>query len=235
MGERKYGKLLTIILVVVVMGVLGLLIFLGIDIYKQITTKEEIKEALNKYDNMINGQFNVESSDEDDLVEEEVNIEFFNKEENKEIEEKPEEKPKPKPENNTIKHKGYNMVGKIEIPATRLKSPILEKTTPSSIEAAVAIMYSENGVNQVGNTVIAGHNYRNGSFFGNNDRLKIGDKIYITDNSGKRIEYKIYNIYETSPDDSDYIVRDTKGKREVSLTTCTNNSKGRLIIWAVER
>ena len=44
----------------------------------------------------------------------------------------------------------------------------------------------------------------------------------------------IYNIYETSPDDSDFYTRDTKGKREISLTTCTDNSKARLIIWAVE-
>ena len=115
-----------------------------------------------------------------------------------------------------------------------MEYPILEKTTPSSIELAVAIMYSANGLNQPGNTVIAGHNYRNGSFFGNNDKLKNGDKIYITDNSGTKIKYNIYNIYETSPDDSDFIMRETNGKREVSLSTCTDNSKARLIIWAVE-
>ena len=95
-------------------------------------------------------------------------------------------------------------------------------------------MYSANGLNQPGNTVIAGHNYRNGDFFGNNDKLKLGDKVYITDNSGTKIKYTIYNIYETAPDDSDFIRRETNGKREISLSTCTDNSKARLIIWAVE-
>ena len=133
-----------------------------------------------------------------------------------------------------VKYKGYNVEGKIEIPAIDLEYPILEKTTPTSIEAAVAIMYSANGLNQPGNTVIAGHNYRNGDFFGNNDKLKLGDKVYITDNSGTKIKYTIYNIYETSPDDSDFIRRETNGKREISLSTCTDNSKARLIIWAVE-
>ena len=44
----------------------------------------------------------------------------------------------------------------------------------------------------------------------------------------------LYNIYETSAEDSDFIMRETNGKREISLSTCTDNSKGRLIIWAVE-
>ena len=109
----------------------------------------------------------------------------------------------------------------------------MERTTPDSIELAVTVLYGP-GPNQIGNTTIVGHNYRNGSFFGNNDKLKLGDKIYITDNSGTKIKYNIYNIYETSPDDSDFIMRDTNGKREVSLSTCTDNSKARLIIWAVE-
>ena len=90
------------------------------------------------------------------------------------------------------------------------------------------------GPNQVGNTVIIGHNYRNGAFFGNNDKLALGDKIYITDTTGTRIEYTIYNIYETTADDADYFDRDTAGKREISLSTCTDNSKARLVIWAAE-
>ena len=132
-----------------------------------------------------------------------------------------------------VTYKGYNVVGKIEIPSIDLAYPILERTTPDSIELAVSVLYGP-GPNQIGNTTIVGHNYRNGSFFGNNDKLVLGDKIYITDNSGTRLKYNIYNIYETTPDDSDFITRDTNGKREISLSTCTDNSKSRLIIWAVE-
>ena len=60
------------------------------------------------------------------------------------------------------------------------------------------------------------------------------NKIYITDTTGTRIEYNIYNIYETTADDADYFDRDTAGKREISLSTCTDNSKARLVIWAAE-
>ena len=65
------------------------------------------------------------------------------------------------------------------------------------MNTAVVMQYGP-GPNQVGNTVIAGHNYRNGQFFSNNYKLENGDTIYITDNSGTRLQYTIYNKYETS-------------------------------------
>ena len=222
MGESKYSKLLTIILVIVVVAVLALLGFLGYDIYKDNKNWTEAAHALEEFDKMAsenNGKENMELPEIETKPTE--NSEITNNEESN------------KP-NKKVQFKGYNVEGKIEIPVIDLEYPILEKTTPSSIEQSVAIMYTENGLNQPGNTVIVGHNYRSGAFFGKNDRLKEGDKVYIKDNSGNRIKYNIYNIYETSPDDSDFIRRDTKGKREISLQTCTNNSKGRLIIWAVE-
>lgn len=228
MSEGKYGKILTIILGIVVIAVLILLGFLGYDVYKKKTIDKDTSKALDDFDTNLNliGSNTVE------------NVEIPN------IDTKPAENTTTtntttggnSSSNNTkkVQYKGYNVEGKIEIPAIKLEYPILEKATPSSIEAAVAILYSANGLNQPGNTVISGHNYRNGSFFGNNDKLKLGDKVYITDNSGTKVKYNIYNIYETSPDDGDFIMRETNGKREISLQTCTDNSKGRLIIWAVE-
>lgn len=222
MGDSKYSKLLTVILVIVVVGVLVLLGFLGFDVYKKFATKKEVAQMIDEYDNALNTLQNTTVDENTELPE--VIAEPSNTTTGSSTGNQPAK----------VTYKGYNMEGKIEIPAINLEYPILEKTTPSSIEVAVAIMYSANGLNQPGNTVIAGHNYRNGSFFGNNDKLKVGDKIYITDNSGTKIKYNIYNIYETSPDDSDFIMRETNGKREISLSTCTDNSKARLIIWAVE-
>ena len=88
------------------------------------------------------------------------------------------------------------------------------------------------GINQIGNTVIIGHNYRNGLFFSNNKKLNIGDKIFITDNDGKQLTYTIYNKFETTPEDTSFYQRDTGGKPEVTLSTCTDDSSARLIILA---
>ena len=123
------------------------------------------------------------------------------------------------------------MLGTMEIPATKFKYPVLEKVTKKSIETAVAFQWGA-GLNQPGNSVIIGHNYRNGMFFSNNKKLKNGDKIYITDNSGKKLTYTIYDKFETSDTDTSFYQRDTEGKAEITLSTCTDDSKARLIILA---
>ncbi len=135
-----------------------------------------------------------------------------------------------------LKYQGYNVMGQIEIPKTNLKSVILEKVTKQSIEIAIAILYTTGGgLNQPGNTVLVGHNYRNGTLFSDNYKLSNGDIIKITDNSGTTIEYEIYDIFETSPEDTEFMTRDTQGRREISLSTTTDDARGRLIILASEK
>ncbi len=90
------------------------------------------------------------------------------------------------------------------------------------------------GINKVGNTVISGHNYRNGLFFSNLKKLTNGDKIYITDTSGNKITYTVYNVFEAEATDSSFYNRDTGGLREVTLSTCTDNGALRTIVLAKE-
>lgn len=221
MRESKYGKVLTVILAIVIIAIIVLLCFFGYDVYKKITTDRSAAEVVGKFDESLNSlnQTTVENVESGEIVTPILNEELIEQ--------------TTSTGNKKVTYQGYNVVGTIEIPAINLKYPILERATVDSIELSVAVLYGP-GPNKVGNTVIVGHNYRNGSFFGNNDRLKLGDKVYITDTSGTKIQYNIYNIYQTTPDDGDYIERDTNGKREISLSTCTDNSKERLIIWAAE-
>lgn len=128
----------------------------------------------------------------------------------------------------------YEVLGRIEIPKTKVDYPVLENVTKRSLEIAVGYAYGP-GLNQVGNTTIFGHNYRNGLFFSNNKKLSNGDKIYITDASGEKVTYVIYHIYQTTPNDASYMQRETNGRREISLQTCTDDSSGRIIIWAAEQ
>lgn len=217
MAENRYSKVLTIILIIIVIAVVILLGFFGYDIYKKFSSKKSAQEVVNEFYNSVSQDANSES---DDTV-----LPILNEE----LVETSSTSGKKK-----VMYEGYNVVGTIEIPAISLKYPILERVTSESIENSVAVLQPSAGPNKVGNTTIVGHNYRNGSFFGSNDKLVIGDKIYITDLEGTKIKYNIYNIYTTTPDDADYMTRDTKGKREVSLSTCTDNSKDRLVIWAIE-
>ena len=79
------------------------------------------------------------------------------------------------------------------------------------------------------------HFYRINCIGKNNKKLEIGDKIYITDNNNKKVTYTIYNKFETNSEDTSFYQRDTAGKAEITLSTCTDNSDNqRLIILARE-
>lgn len=224
--NSKYSNVLTIILIVVIVAILGLVAFLGYDFYRKYYIDKEAEEFMSQYENQFKNNISNDNTIGDNTISTIID---------------PVNEITP-PENNggssgsskkVPTYKGYNVLGTIEIPKTGIKYPVLDKVTPKSIQLSVAYYYGP-GLNKVGNTTIYGHNYRNGAFFGKNKQLSNGDIIYITDNTGKKIKYTIYNIYKTTETDAEYVTRDTKGAREISLSTCTDDSKGRLIIWAKE-
>lgn len=222
MIDKRYNKVLTVILVIVIIVIFTLLGFWGYDTIRRYFQEQDIDTALNEFNNsiIIGGGGNT-------IIQNTTNESFNFTIAGNEVANNGGS------ENRVVTYKGFTVMGTIEIPAIDLEYPILERATKTSLEASVGILTGP-GLNQVGNTVIVGHNYRNGTFFSRNKELKNDDVIYITDTSGNKVKYKIYNIYNTSADDADYITRDTAGQREISLSTCTDDSRYRLIIWARE-
>lgn len=222
MIDKRYNKVLTVILVIVIIVIFTLLGFWGYDTIRRYFQEQDIDTALNEFNNsiIIGGGGNT-------IIQNTTNESFNFTIAGNEVANNGGS------ENRVVTYKGFTVMGTIEIPAIDLEYPILERATKTSLEASVGILTGP-GLNKVGNTVIVGHNYRNGTFFSRNKELKNDDVIYITDTSGNKVKYKIYNIYNTSADDADYITRDTAGQREISLSTCTDDSRYRLIIWARE-
>ena len=132
-------------------------------------------------------------------------------------------------------YKGYSVAGKIEMPSVNLRYPILDTmTNANALDVSVCIQYG-GPLNSVGNTIIIGHNYKNGLFFGSNKNMKNGDQIYITNYAtGVKKTYSIYSMYQTEESDTSFYNRDTGGKSEITLVTCQNNNKYRLVIKAKE-
>lgn len=218
MFESKYSKLLTIILVVVIVAILGLLAFLGYDWYQKYFLENEALAFVENYTEDKKDTSDTNTDSNETATNPIDSIERTNTVSSSSANEKP-------------TYKGFYVDGTIEIPAIDLNYPIIEKVSKSSLETSVAFLYGA-GINQVGNSVIVGHNYRNGLFFSNNKRLNIGDTIYITDNSKNRLTYKIYDKFETTPEDVSFYSRDTGGVPEVTLSTCNDDSSKRLIILA---
>lgn len=216
MFESKYSRVLTVILVIVIVAVLGLLGFLAYNYYQNYVISRDTSAFVDDFQGEVaDGQANDNSTNTTD--------------------ENPFDQLQ---DSNTSSgsttkktYKGFGVLGTMEIPATNFKYPVLEKVTKKSIETAVAFLYGV-GLNEPGNSVIIGHNYRNNLFFSNNKKLNIGDVIYITDNDGETLTYTIYNKFETTPEDTSFYQRDTGGVPEVTLSTCTDDSSARLIICA---
>lgn len=226
--DSKYSNLLTIFLIVGIVIIIGAIGVTGFIISRNGNEKQEATKTAE------NLQEEVTNKNSDNEVNVDTNTGLIEVEENVLIDSNTINSTN---SNNTTSmklYKGFPMVGTIEIPAINLEYPVLESASKSAIDVSVAI-YDGPGLNEVGNTTIVGHNYRDGRFFSNNKKLVEGDKVYITDLRGNKVEYVIYRAYTTTPEDSTYLDRDTEGKREISLITCTDDTQSRLIIWAREQ
>ena len=224
MFESKYSKVLTIILIIVIVAIVILLGFLGYDYYQKYFTTKQASDFVENYQSDVTTGDNQEGNN----TQEETNATLDG------LDETPTNGGSSSSTGSKKTFKGYTTVGTMKIPKINLEYPILEELSTQSLATSIVALYpSGDSVNQPGNTVIIGHNYRNGLFFSNLKKLSIGDKVYITDYRGTSITYTIYNKFEASDSDTSFYDRDTAGKAEITLSTCTDASNDqRTIIFA---
>ncbi len=132
-----------------------------------------------------------------------------------------------------LEYKGYEVSAKLEIPKISLETYILQNYSVQALKICVTKFWGANA-NEIGNFCIAGHNYRNKKMFQDLKELEIGDRFFISDNKIGKVEYEIYDIYTVIPKDVSCLSQETNNKREVTLITCTSDSKKRIIVKARE-
>ena len=130
-------------------------------------------------------------------------------------------------------YKGYTVSSKLTIPAISLETYILQNYSVNALRVPVTKFWGVDA-NQIGNFCVAGHNFKNKNMFSNLKKLNIGDRLFISDNEIGKIEYEIYDKFIVFPHETDCLNPETNGKREVTLITCTIDSKQRIIIKARE-
>lgn len=128
---------------------------------------------------------------------------------------------------------GFFVIGVIEIPKINIKYPILSDTNDELLKIAPCRFYGPYP-NEEGNLCIAAHNYEDERFFSNLFSLNLGDFINIYDSSNSKVSYYIYDIYETHSKDTSCTSQNTNEKKEITLITCNNVNKKRLIVKARE-
>ncbi len=216
-----YNKILTGILVVLLIGIVGTLAYLGYGYYDKFKKEKDGEKYIDEdFEQIVvslkdNEQNNTEPQENQNQNSNQNNGQYSN---NTDI--------------SSGYYKGYKVAGKLEIPKLGKRFVILDEPTKAqAIEVSILKVYGVQ-LNTPGNVVIAGHNYNNGTFFSKNKNLNVGDKLYITDLTGNRVSYTIFSKYYTPESDNSYYTRDTNGNVEVTLYTCDATGANRLIICA---
>ena len=130
-----------------------------------------------------------------------------------------------------LEFKGYKVEGIIEIPNINIKYPIIDHTNEETMKVSITKFWGPQA-NEIGNYTVAGHNNKDGTMFGKTKYLQIGDKIKLTNLKNETIEYGVFKIYSIDPDDVSCVESVESGTREITLITCTNGHKNRLVTKA---
>lgn len=134
---------------------------------------------------------------------------------------------------------GYKIIGTLKIPKIEIEYPILDIETSNPEETKEPMKFSivkywGGQVNDYGNLSIAGHNNYDGTMFGKTKKLQVGDIVELKDLKNQTLQYEIYEIFVTDPNDVTILQTKDESIREVTLITCTNGNKERLILKARE-
>ena len=216
--KLKIYKAIFVILLITAIIIIGLIIC---KYGRNQINEKETKEIVNNFRNII-----IQNADKGNVQNVE-NVEVVGKTET---------------ENQTktqLEYKGYKVIGIVKIDKINIEYPILEidNIDPESAKTPMQysiIKYWGENVNDYGNLSIAGHDYIDGTMFGKTKRLEMGDIIELTDLTGRTIQYSIYDIFVTEPNDVSILLPEDETKREVTLITCSNGNKNRLLIKAKE-
>lgn len=233
--ENKYGNLLSIMLIVAIVIVVVILGFFGYKVYNSNKTNKKAEDVVSQFDkNTDNTNNEDKDSSNNNSSEADGNnsslqdiLDNLGNDNSNSIYQQP--------GNKDTYYEGYKVIGTISIPSIDVEYPILEENTSATLKIAIVAVYPQdpaNAVNKPGNLVLWGHNYKNGTFFSDIGKLTTGAKIYIKDTSGTKLEYQVYNSYETTDSDMTYATRETNGAREITLSTCSNESGKRIIVYA---
>ncbi len=136
----------------------------------------------------------------------------------------------------TANGKEYESVGIVKIPKLNISYPILAQTTDVDVMKVSPYKFWGANPNEVGNLCIIGHNYRRkGVFFSDVPSLTVGDIVEIQDLSQRTIQYEVYDLHTVDPNDRSDTTQYTNGKKEVTLITCTDDAKQRVIVKCTEK
>lgn len=128
--------------------------------------------------------------------------------------------------NNNSATNNLGTIAILKISSIDLEAPVVNGE--DNLKYVVAKYRNSPNFGENGNTILAGHNNMAGSIFKNLYKVKVGDIVEVQ-YGNKIFKYKIYQKKIVEPNDSSLLTQDLS-KKEITLITCTNRAKQRLIL-----
>lgn len=126
----------------------------------------------------------------------------------------------------------YTVLGKLTIKKINIYQPILKENTAGAYNTALVKMAGPN-LNENGNVSIGGHNFMRGNYFIKINRLVKNDVVMVTDLSGRKVKYYVYEYGVVDKNSASYLAQpDNKNEKIVTLVTCTKGGKERYYVKA---
>lgn len=125
-------------------------------------------------------------------------------------------------------------IGTLYIPKTGLSTDVYCKQDANKMEVVPCMLYTNNGPNQPGVTILVGHNRDNGLLFSNNSVLEENDEFYFKDYiNGEEKTYKVYSKSVKKNDDVSFY-NEQSDKPIIVMQCCLTptDSENVLIIMA---
>ena len=126
----------------------------------------------------------------------------------------------------------FPIIGQIEIKKININYPIFSESNDDLLKLGICRLYGPQP-NNVGNMCLVGHNYNNEKFFSKLNNLEINDIITIYDIDNIFVNYEVTNIFEIESNNTSVLSQNIN-YREITLITCNNFNKKRLVIKAKE-
>lgn len=132
---------------------------------------------------------------------------------------------------NTNRLNGQELVGVIQIPKIELIYAIVEGTETAEIGVAIGHMKGTKKIGAKGNCVLAGHRGGySGPYFKYLNKLVPGDEVILTNKNSEQFVYKVTESFFVQPTEMWVTENTGKDKAVLTLITCENDGKERLIV-----
>ena len=141
-------------------------------------------------------------------------------------------------ENTTVEYTtqsgvNYTVEAIIRLPRLEINYPVISETSEELLKISINKYWGPKP-NEVGNYCVVGHNYKSKKMFGRLSEVVSGDIVELEGMDGTIVKYSVYDKYTVDPTNTACTSQLTNGRKEVTLITCTNYGKQRLVVKARE-